>query len=52
MLTIIPYEVKPSHINKEHKNLYKEICQQKPQKNDTVPYLTYRYSPFKKKDKN
>jgi len=32
MLTIIPYEVKPSQINKEHKNLYKEICQQKTSK--------------------
>jgi hypothetical protein len=42
MLTIIPYEGKPSQINKEDKNPYKEICQQKPQKNDFVPYLTYR----------
>jgi len=42
MLTILPYEVKSFQINKEHKNPYKEICQQKPQKKDTVLYLNVR----------
>jgi len=39
MLTIIPYEVKPSQRNKEDKNPWKEICQQKPQKKILYPIL-------------
>jgi len=49
MLTIIPYEVKPSQINKEHKNLYKEICQQKLKKMTLYPILRIVRAPSKRK---
>jgi len=50
MLTIIPYEVKPCQINKEHKNPYKEICQQKLKKKRHCTLSYVMLEPLQKKE--